>query len=111
MSAGYVAERVAAILADHGKPMVLARPDEATTITVMGKRISGGVEATAGSGQQQRFKVKITAGELAGSAWTIKEPRANGDTLTVDGVPRTVMDWTPLGDGDVVAMYELEVVG
>lgn len=111
MSAGYMAGRVAAILAEHGAPMILARPTEATTVSVMGKRIPGGTEATGGTGSQQRFKVKITTVELAASAWTTKEPRSNGDTLTVDGIPRTVMDWIPLGDGDVVAMYELEVVG
>lgn len=107
----YVAAQAAAVIAAHGETMTLSRDGEATTISLKGKRIPGSTEETGGSAQAQRFRVKIAPTELLASAWTAKVPSSSTDTLTVGGRPRTVVDWKPLGDGDVVALYELEVVG
>lgn len=111
MTAGYIAEQAAAIIAEHGETMVLARASEASTVTLKGKRIPGAADPVGGSAEQQRLRVKIAPTELLASAWTSKVPSAAGDTLTVAGRPRTVVDVSTLGDGDEVALYELEVVG
>ncbi|MFN4017610.1 MAG: hypothetical protein ACK4JB_19880 [Reyranella sp.] len=108
---GYIAERVADIIAAHGETMTLSREGEATTISLKGKRIPGSTEETGGSAEHQRFRVKIAPTELLASAWATKVPSSSTDTLTVGGRPRTVVDVRPLGDGDTVALYELEVVG
>ena len=107
----YIAERVAEIIAVHGETMTLSREGEATTISLKGKRIPGSTDDAGGSAEHQRFRVKIAPTELLASAWASKVPSSSTDTLTVGGRPRTVVDWKPLGDGDVVALYELEVVG
>lgn len=109
--AGHVADRVAAIIAEHGETMVLARATEASTVTLKGKRIPGTTDTVGGSAEQQRFRVQIAPTELAASAWASRVPSAAGDTLTVAGRPRTIVDVFTLGDGDEVALYELEVVG
>lgn len=108
---GYIAERVADVIAAHGETMTLSRQGEATTISLRGKRIPGSTDDVGGSAEQQRFRVKIAPTELLASAWATKVPSASTDTLFVGGRPRTVVDVRPLGDGDVVALYELEVVG
>lgn len=107
----YVADQAAAIIDAHGETMTLTRQDEATTITLKGKRIPGSTDDVGGSAEQQRFRVKIAPTELLESAWASKVPSSSTDTLFVGGRPRTVVDVRPLGDGDVVALYELEVVG
>ena len=111
----YIAERVADIIATHGETMTLSRVGEGTTITLKGKRPSGGSLDRLGNGDQQSFRVLICPTELLASAWASKEPTAGGDgpadTLTVDGRPRNVLDVRPRRDGDVVALYELEVAG
>lgn len=109
--AGYIADRVAAIIAEHGETMVLARATEATTVTLKGKRLPGATDAVGGSAEQQRFRVQIAPIELAASAWASKVPSAAGDTLTVADRPRTIVDVFTLSDGDDVALYELEVAG
>lgn len=91
--------------------MTLSRVGEATTISLKGKRIPGSTDDVGGSAEQQRFRVKIAPTELLASAWATKVPSSSTDTLTVGGRVRNVVDWKPLGDGDVVALYELEVVG
>ena len=106
----YLADQVAAVLAEHGESMTLSRAGE-TAITLTGKRITGTTEQVGGSAEQQRFRVKIGTAELDASSWTSKAPTAAGDTLTVGGRVRTVMDVRPLGDGGTVAIYELEVLG
>lgn len=111
MSAGAVARAAARIVTAHGETMVLARAGEATTISLKGKRIPGGTDEVGGSARQQRFRVRIGVAELAASAWSNKVPSADGDTITVGGIPRAVLDVRPLGDGETVALYELEVVG
>lgn len=111
MSAAGTAESVARIIAAHGESMTLSRDGEATTISLKGKRIPGSTEETGGSATVQRFRVKIAPTELLASAWATKVPSSSTDTLTVGGRARTVVDCKPLGDGDVVALYELEVVG
>jgi hypothetical protein len=105
------ASNAARIIAAHGETMTLARESEASTITLKGKRIPGTTDDVGGSAEQQRFRVKIAPTELLASAWASKVPSSAGDTLTVGGRVRTVVDVRPLGDGDVVALYELEVLG
>ena len=107
----YVAAQAAAVIAAHGETMTLSRDGEATTITLKGKRIPGSTEDTGGSAEAQRFRVKIAPTELLASAWMSKVPSSAGDTLTIGGRARTVVDVRPLGDGDIIALYELEVVG
>lgn len=111
MSGAAIAADVARIIAAHGETMTLSREGEATTITLKGKRIPGATEETGGSAEQQRFRVKIAPTELLASAWTSKIPNSGTDSLTIGGRARTVVDCKALGDGDVVALYELEVVG
>lgn len=106
-----VHETAARFIAERGETMTLSRDGEATTITLKGKRIPGTTEETGGSAEVQRFRVKIAPTELLASAWSSKVPNSGTDTLFVGGRPRTVVDCKPLGDGDVVALYELEVVG
>lgn len=110
MSAGYMAERVAAIIEEHGETMVLSRPAEGTTIELKGKRLPGNTEELGNSSVQSVFRVKLGAAKLAESTWATKAPK-RGDTLMVDGRPRRVRDSFPLKDGDVVALYEIEVAG
>lgn len=111
MMGGYIAAQLAQVVAQHGETMTLSRDGEATTINLKGKRIPGSTEETGGSATVQRFRVKIAPTELLASAWASKVPSSGTDTLTVAGRPRTVVDCKPLGDGDTVALYELEVVG
>lgn len=111
MFSQYVADQAAAVIQDHGETMTLAREGEATTISLKGKRIPGTAEDVGGSAEQQRFRVKIAPTELLASAWTSKIPNSGTDSLTIGGRARTVVDCKALGDGDVVALYELEVVG
>lgn len=111
MSGAAIAADVARIIAAHGETMTLAREGEATTISLKGKRIPGTTEDVGGSAEHQRFRVKIAPTELLASVWTSKIPSSNTDTLIVASRPRTVVDVRPLGDGDTVALYELEVVG
>lgn len=106
----HVAAAVAAVMAEHGEDMTLARANE-TAITLKGKRIIGTTEQVGGSAEQQRFRVRIGTAELDASAWAVKAPSADSDTLTVGGRVRTVVDVRPLGDGGTVALYELEVMG
>lgn len=111
MSGAAIAADVARIIAAHGETMTLSRDGEATTISLKGKRIPGSTDDVGGSAEQQRFRVKIAPTELLASAWATKVPSSGTDTLTVGARARTVVDCRPLGDGDVVALYELEVVG
>jgi hypothetical protein len=111
MNAGDVVRSAARIIAAHGETMILAREGEASTISLKGKRIPGSTDDVGGSAQQQRFRVKIAPTELLASAWASKVPTSSTDTLTIGGRPRAVVDCKPLGDGDTVALYELEVVG
>ena len=106
-----VHETAARFIAERGETMILTREGEATTISLKGKRIPGSTDDVGGSAEQQRFRVKIAPTELLASAWATKVPSASTDTLTVGGRARTVVDCKPLGDGDTVALYELEVVG
>lgn len=104
-------ETAARFIAERGETMTLSRDGEATTIALKGKRIPGSTEETGGSAEAQRFRVKIAPTELLASAWATKVPNSGTDTLFVGGRPRTVVDCKPLGDGDTVGLYELEVVG
>ena len=111
MYSQYVADQAAAVIQDHGETMTLSRQGEATTIALKGKRIPGTSEEAGGSAEHQRFRVKIAPTELLASAWATKVPSSSTDTLTIGGRVRAVVDVRPLGDGDTVALYELEVVG
>lgn len=111
MFGAYVADLANAVLNGHGETMTLARSSEATTVTLKGKRIPGSTDDVGGSERQQRFRVKIGVAELAASAWSSKAPSAEGDTITIGGIPRAIVDVRPLGDAGTVALYELEVVG
>ncbi len=95
----------------RGSSMTLAREGEGSTITLKGKRVPGTTVAVGNSAEQQSFRVKIGVAELAASAWAVKVPNAGTDSLTVDGLPRAVVDVRPLADGGVTGAYELEVVG
>ena len=108
MSATTAAHR---LLSRYGETMTLARRGEATTVSLKGKRIPGNTDEVGGSERQQRFRIKIGVSELASSAWTSKVPSADGDTITVGGIARAILDVRPLSEGEVVALYELEVVG
>ncbi|MDO8974335.1 hypothetical protein [Reyranella sp.] len=111
MPGGAIHRNAARLIRLHGETMILSREGEATTIGLQGKRIPGGTDDVGGSAEQQRFRVKIAPTEMLASAWTSKVPSSGTDTLTVGGRARTVVDWKPMGDGDTVALYELEVVG
>lgn len=104
-------ETAARFIAERGESMTLAREGEGTTITLKGKRVPGTTVAIGNTAEQQSFRVKIGVAELAASAWSVKAPSSSGDTITVGGVPRAIMDVRPIGDGGVTAIYELEVVG
>lgn len=89
----------------------LARDSEVSTITLKARRIGGSIDELAGgTAAQQSFRVKISAGEIAASAWTTKAPK-RGDVLTIDGRARSVLDVRPINDAATVALYELEVAG
>ncbi|MCW5705251.1 MAG: hypothetical protein KIT82_22055 [Bradyrhizobium sp.] len=107
-------ERVSAIMAEHGETMTLTRPTEVATITLRGKRI-GGSQHTVGNADQQTFRVRIGTTELKASGWVLKTPSAGGggpgDTLFIGGRVYNVLDVKPRGDGDIVALYDLEVAG
>lgn len=113
MNSRYFAARVAKALARHGEAMTLKRAGE-TDLPVRGKRAGGGLDAV-GNAEQQDFKIIIGTAELAASAWAVKEPTSGGegpgDTIIVGGRTRNILDVKPRGDGDVVALYELEVAG
>lgn len=110
MSAGFMAERAAAIIAEHGQAMTLKREGE-SDLPLMGKRIPGSLADTGNSGTQQQFRVKVAPTELLASTWAVKVPSANGDSLVVDGRERAVLDVIPLREGESVALYELLVAG
>jgi hypothetical protein len=96
-----------------GATMTLNRVGE-TSITLKGRRIGGGVDQV-GNADQQSFMIKIGTVELAASDWALKVPSAGGDgtgdTLTVDGRVRAILDVRPIRDGETVALYDLEVAG
>ena len=106
-----VHETAARFISERGDTMTLAREGEATTITLKGKRIPGSTVAVGGSAEQQQFRVKIGTAELLASAWSVKVPNSGTDAITVDGIPRTILDVRPLNDAGVTALYELEVAG
>lgn len=111
MTAQYVADQFAAVMAEHGETVTLSRSGEATTISLKGKRIQGALDSIGGSADHQQFTVLISTTELLASSWSSKVPSSSTDTLTVGGRVRTVIDCRPMGDADVVAGYELVVVG
>ncbi|WP_289294518.1 hypothetical protein [uncultured Reyranella sp.] len=98
------------MLAKYGQAMTLKREGE-SDLPVKGKRIPGALVDAGNSGTQQQFRVKIAPTELLASAWTVKVPSANGDSLRVDGRDRAVLDVIPLREGETVALYELLVAG
>jgi hypothetical protein len=101
------------MIARKGTTMTLNRLGE-TPITLKGKRIGGGIDQL-GNAHQQVFTVKIGAAELAASDWASKVPSAGGDgagdTITIDGRVRAILDVRPIRDGETVGLYELEVAG
>jgi hypothetical protein len=103
----------AGMIARKGATMTLNRVGE-TSITLKGKRIGGGVDQV-GNSDQQRFTVKIGTAELDTSDWASKVPSAGGDgagdTITVDGRIRVILDVRPIRDGETMGLYELEVAG
>jgi hypothetical protein len=107
----YIADRVAAVVAEHGEAMTLRRAGEAD-LPLKGKRVL--MRATevdiGGTAGQQNFFVRITPAELAASSWAVKEPKRK-DGIVIDGRVRIVEDVRPVGDGGVLAMYHLEVTG
>lgn len=109
MSAARILRNTARVIRRHGETMTLMRTGH-TDIVLKGKRFGGGTEDTGPSAVQQVFKVKIATTELLASAWASKVPQRT-DRITVGGRARTVLDARPLGDGGVVALYELEVAG
>lgn len=105
-----LAANAARMIARKGETITLNRDGE-TSITLKGKRSASGSLDAVGNTSQQGFKVRISTTELAASDWAVKAPSASGDTLTVGGRIRAVIDVTPLKDGETVAMYEIEVAG
>ena len=101
------------MIALKGATMTLSRVGE-TSFTLKGRRIDGGIDKV-GNADQQSFRVKIGTAELAASDWAPKVPSPGGDgagdTLTVDGRVRAILDVTPIRDGEAVALYDLEVAG
>lgn len=91
--------------------MTLTRLAEGTTITLKGKRLMGAAESIGNTATQQSFRVRIGTAELDASAWAVKEPKATGDTLTVDGRVRTIVDVQPLTYAGGVAGYVIECEG
>jgi hypothetical protein len=110
MSGAYTAQRLAAIIAEHGETMTLQREGE-TDITLKGKRIVGGtLEDVGNTSAQQNFRVKIAPTELEASSWASKVPTRT-DAIVIGGRTRSIIDAQPEGDSGVVALYVLEVVG
>ncbi len=113
MSAGRVLRNTARLILRHGETMTLSRAGE-TDIVLRGKRVGGSLDSV-GNSDQQSFRVLISPTELQASAWASKVPAAGGegpgDTIFVGGRTRNVLDVRPRGDGDVLALYELEVAG
>ena len=110
MSGAYTAQRVAAIIAEHGETMTLQREGE-TDLTLKGKRIAGGTTDDVGNtAVQQNFRVKIGLAELEASSWASKVPTRT-DTIVIGGRTRSIIDAQPEGDSGMVALYVLEVVG
>jgi hypothetical protein len=70
----------------------------------------GSEEGIGGTASQQVFRVRIAPTELAASDWATKEPKRT-DSIVIGGRTRTILDVRPISDGDVVALYELEVAG
>lgn len=106
----YIADQVAAVIAEHGETMTLSRATEGTTVMLKGKRVGGVVDTIGGTAAQQSFRIRIAPTELLASAWAVKEPKRK-DAIVLGGRTRAILDVQPLRDGDVVAMYELEVAG
>lgn len=102
---------VAARMIDrHGETMALKRTGH-IDIALKGKRIAGSTTDLGNGGAvQQEFRVKIGVSELAASPWSVKKP-VRGDRIGIGGRDRMVLDATPLSDGGVVALYELQVSG
>lgn len=108
-----LAKTAARMLARSSESATLARnapTAEGTTITLKARRIVGTLDPLNNAAAQQSFRVKIGTAELLASAWTTKAP-ARGDTLTIGGKVRKVLDARPIKDGATVALYELEVAG
>jgi hypothetical protein len=93
----------------EGESMVLAREGEAS-LPLIGRRLPGALDEVGGSAAQQSFRVKVGMAEILASSWASKAP-VRGDTLSVGGTPRAVMDVQPVMVGEVTLMYLLEVVG
>lgn len=109
MLGAYIASQVATVIAEHGEAMVLKRDGEAD-LPIVGKRVGGAIDDIGGTAAQQAFRIRIAPTELAASSWAVKEPKRK-DAILVGGRTRTIEDVQPQGDGDVVAMYVLEVAG
>ena len=104
-----VFETAARFISEHGETMVLSRSGH-IDIPLKGKRYGNSLEDLGNSSQQQVFRIRIGTDELVASPWAIRAPK-RGDKLIVDGRVRAVRDAFPLKDGDIVALYELEVAG
>lgn len=102
------------MIARKGETMTLTRASEGTTISLKGKRIGGSLD-DVGNADQQTFRVKIGTVELLASAWASKVPTAGGsgagDTITVGGRVRNILDVRPIREGETVGLYELAVAG
>lgn len=101
------------MIARKGETMTLNRTGE-TSISLKGRRIGGGLD-DVGNADQQAFRVKIGTVELLASAWAVKVPTAGGsgagDTITIGGRVRNILDVRPIRDGETVGIYDLEVAG
>ncbi len=70
MSGAYTADRVDAIITEHGETATLSRSGEATSISLFAKRVdSTDDDIGASSASQARIKVRIGTAALAASAW------------------------------------------
>jgi hypothetical protein len=110
MSGAYTAERVAAVLDEHGDTMTLKRAGE-TDLAVKGKRVGGTLVDAGNTATQEEFQIRLSKTQLLASSWATKEPSADSDSIVVDSRLRTILDAQPRGDAGVVAFYLLTVAG
>jgi hypothetical protein len=110
VAASDIVRNATRLVALHGEAMTLKRENEASVVTLRGKRVLGTVADIGGSAAQQEFRVKIGTTELAASPWANKTP-VRSDSIVVDGRERAILDVRPLGDAGTVALYDLLVAG
>lgn len=93
----------------YGEMFWVHRSGEANLL-VYGKRKRGGAEATGNSTLQQRFGLRISTDELAGSGWARQELLTT-DEIVVDGMHCRALDARALVNDGIVEAFDVEVAG